>query len=46
MLRLGTAWRKPHVPPCLWVVAAFLVTVALLFTSFCYSFIQSLVEVS
>lgn len=46
MLRLGAAWRKPRAPPSLWVVAAFLVTVALLFTSFQYCFIQSLVEVS
>lgn len=46
MLRLGAAWRKPRAPPSLWVVAVFLVTVALLFTSFPYCFIQSLVEVS
>lgn len=46
MLRLGSARRKPRAPPSLWVVAAFLVTVALLFTSFPNSFIQSLAEVS
>ena len=46
MLQLGAAWRKPRAPPSLWVVAVVLVTVALLFTSFRYCFIQSLVEVS
>lgn len=46
MLRLGAACWKPRAPPSLWVVAVFLVTVALLLTSFRYCFIQSLVEVS